>query len=414
VAVAAAVGFAPSAALAAPTAADDSYTVSAGALFTTPLGLGVLANDLGVDLSALVSVSTGPAHGVLSSVGAGGGFSYLPAEGFVGVDVFSYCVRLLPGTPCVTANATVSLTVNPVVERIGGADRYAVSAGVSAAKFEPQAGSVYIASGAVFPDALSASAAAGAEGAPVLLVTRDTIPVVVAEELRRLEPQKIVVLGGTNTIGAAVEAALRGFSPVLERIGGADRYAVSAAISEATFGPARPVAYIASGEVFPDALSGSAAAGARGGPVLLVQKGVIPEVVADELDRLDPAKIVVLGGLNTIAESVMTELSATATTSRIAGADRFDVSANVSLDTFRPGNTRTVYVASGEVFPDALSGWAAAIKNHAPVLLVTKNAIPASVAAELDRLHPTRIVVLGGTNTISEAVAVQLAGHLAH
>jgi putative cell wall-binding protein len=404
----------PSAAQAVePTATNDAYVLTVDALFSTPVGLGLLANDLGIDLSALAVVQTGPAHGTLSTIGAGGAFTYQPAAGFVGVDVFTYCLKLLPALPCLGASATVTLQVDGVIERIGGADRYAVSAAVSSGKFPKGVDVAYVASGAVFPDALSASAAAGEGGGPVLLVTKDGVPGPVATELDRLDPKRIVVMGGTDTVSAAVEAALAPYAPMVSRLGGADRYAVSAAVSADAFDPKRPVVYVASGQVFPDALSGSAAAGAKGGPVLLVQKDAVPALVAAELDRLDPGAIVVLGGTDTIAEAVVTTLQKVAPTTRIAGADRYAVSANISAGAFPAPATRTVYVASGQVFPDALSGSAAAIRNGAPVLLVQKAGIPPLVAAELDRVNPSRIVVLGGTDTISEATYAALKTHLA-
>jgi putative cell wall-binding protein len=224
-----------------------------------------------------------------------------------------------------------------------------------------------------------------------------------------------VILGGTNSIGAGVEAALASFSGQVERIGGADRYEVSAAISASIFPlvvGSPPVVFIASGAVFPDALSGSALAGDFGGPVLLAQKDVVPAGVLAELHRLAPRQIEVLGGVNTISESVVATLGAIAPTSRIGGADRYEVSANASsrIGFGAPGGV--VYVASGEKFPDALAGSPAAIQVGAPVLLVTSTSIPASVAQELRRLMPKKIVVLGGSNTISDTVLESLKGYL--
>jgi putative cell wall-binding protein/Tol biopolymer transport system component len=312
-----------------------------------------------------------------------------------------------------------NLQQSPAVERIGGTDRFAVSAAVSTDAFATGVPVVYVASGAVFPDALSGSAAAGAGHGPVLLVTRDGVPADVDAELKRLRPQRIVVLGGPNSVGAGVEAALHDYSPSVTRVGGADRFDVSAAVSASAFllpgsgFTEKPTVFVASGEVFPDALSGSAIAGAFGAPVLLVQKGAVPASVASELARLQPAKIFVLGGVNTVSEAVATELGRFAPVARVGGADRFAVSAAASATGFTEG-ARTVYVASGGVFPDALSGSAAAIQNEAPVLLVTKDAIPAVVATELERLDPTRIVVLGGANTVSDDVLQALERYLYH
>ncbi|MCS5716972.1 cell wall-binding repeat-containing protein [Herbiconiux sp. CPCC 205763] len=415
VAVIGSVALAPAAANAeelVPVLNNDAYTLSAGQTFTTPAGQGVFANDVDLGLNALISIVAGPTHGSIEGLGDGGEFTYSPDNTYVGSDSFVYCIKLGKALPCLPLlTAKVTLTVEPTIERIGGADRYAVSAGVSA-KFPADIDTVYVASGAVFPDALSASAAAGAQDAPVLLVTKDAIPAVVDAELRRLQPQRIVLMGGLNTIGAAVETALGAYTDAVDRIGGADRFVVSAAVSRGVFDPDREVAYVASGEVFPDALSGSAAAGLLGGPVLLVTKTGIPADVKTELERLHPSRIVVLGGTNTVADSVATGLTAIAPTTRIDGADRYAVSASVSADAFDVDDTGTVYVASGEVFPDALSGSAAAIHSHAPVLLVSKESIPATIATELDRINPVHIVVLGGINTISDATYAALATHL--
>ncbi|WP_440709803.1 cell wall-binding repeat-containing protein [Herbiconiux sp. YIM B11900] len=299
----------------------------------------------------------------------------------------------------------------PAVERVGGVDRFAVSAAVSASTFYSGVPIVYVASGTGFADALSGSAAAGAQRGPVLLVTKDAVPPVIGGELTRLRPQRIVVLGGTASISAAVQTQLGTYSTSVSRIAGADRYEVSAAVSKAAFPGGSATVYLASGEVFPDALSGSAAAGHDHAPVLLLQKGVIPPAVQTEITRLKPSNIIVLGGPNTISEPVVAALGATAPVTRVDGADRFAVSA-ASATRASPVRAYTVYVASGEVFPDALSGSAAAIADDAPVLLVTREGVPAPVAAQLDRLRPYRIVVLGGQNSVSDTVLEQLNSYL--
>jgi putative cell wall-binding protein/Tol biopolymer transport system component len=379
----------------------------------------VIVRDLPRGLNSMVSVEMGnPVSGlVLSSE------PFISADGrFAG---FSTAAERITATNTMGMSAVylrgIASDAGPVgtsvIERIGGADRYAVSASTSALKFNEGVPVAYVASGAVFPDALSGSAAAGLESGPVLLTEKDGIPSVVAAELKRLKPGRIVLLGGTASVSPAVQTALAEFvgkdAAKVTRIEGADRYDVSAKVSEVTFKENVGVAYVASGEVFPDALSGSAAAGLKKGPVLLVTKGGVPEKVKAELARLKPKAIVVLGGTATVAETVITELKKTVIdTKRLAGADRYVLSAEVANASFL-ATGGTVFVASGQVFPDALSGSAAAIRAQAPVLLVTSGQIPGDVAGQLTRLKPTRIVVLGGENTISAAVYEQLRGYLA-
>ncbi|NQX36534.1 cell wall-binding repeat-containing protein [Herbiconiux sp. VKM Ac-2851] len=297
----------------------------------------------------------------------------------------------------------------PRVDRIGGADRFAVAAAVSRDTFVA-APVAYVASGEVFADALSGAAAAGLQGGPVLLVTRDGVPAATVEELRRLRPGRIVVLGGPAAVSDVVEKALGEFGTV-SRIGGPDRFAVSAAVSAKEFPDGATYAYLASGETFPDALSASPLAGREKGPMLLTQKGALPSAVAAEIGRLKAQYVYVLGGEQAVSAAVVAEVTKQAAVIRIDGPDRFAVSAAASARSFRP-HTYTVYVASGQAFPDALAGGPAAIIGGSPVLLVTKDGIPAPVAAELKRLAPYRIVLLGGPNAVSETVKSQLESYL--
>jgi len=286
--------------------------------------------------------------------------------------------------------------------RLSGSDRFASSAMMSAESFAPGRPVVYIANGLNFPDALSGASVAAKNGAPVLLVSPTGIPAVIQTELSRLRPAKIVVLGGPLSVGDAVERQLGTFTtgPV-SRLFGADRYATSAAVSAANFTPGLAVAYVSSGLNFPDALSGAPVAAKNHAPVLLVPPGAVPAAIQAELTRLRPGRIVILGGTNSVSAAVQTRLASLTpgTVTRLSGNDRFSTSAAISAASSSPG-LPVVYLSSGLTFPDALSGTPVASKNGAPILLVDPHGIPAPIRAELSRLHPDRIVVLGGGNVV--------------
>ena len=131
------------------------------------------------------------------------------------------------------------------------------------------------------------------------------------------------VLGGTSAVSDRVLRALRSYtSGGVSRIAGADRYATAAAVSRAHFKAGVAVAYLATGQNFPDALSGSAAAGSRGGPVLLVNRDGIPSATATELARLKPGRIILLGSGSAISDRVRTAAAryTNGSVSRLAGA----------------------------------------------------------------------------------------------
>jgi putative cell wall-binding protein len=194
---------------------------------------------------------------------------------------------------------------------------------------------------------------------------------------------------------------------IVDRHAGADRYDTASLVSSRTFPSGVPIAYVATGLNYPDALSGGAAAARNGGPVLLVKPNGIPAVTAAELQRLRPHRIVVLGGTSAVSGGVEAALDAYDTgggVSRLAGADRYATAAEISRATF-PMNVPVAYLATGAAYPDALAGVPAAGVGGGPILLVGITSVPRSTEAELARLRPQRIVVLGGSSAISPQVA---------
>ncbi|WP_161958470.1 cell wall-binding repeat-containing protein [Ornithinimicrobium cavernae] len=197
----------------------------------------------------------------------------------------------------------------------------------------------------------------------------------------------------------------------VSRVQGENRYDTSARIA-AEFPAGQDVVYLANGTNFPDALAGAALAAKHEAPVLLVQQDRIPQPVAAQLDRLDPARIVVLGGTGAVGSAVVEQARTHATSgevTRLAGENRYETSRAIA-DTY-PTGISTVYVASGTAYPDALAGGAAAGRNDRPLLLTHPTQLPSATAAALDRLDPGRIVILGGSGAVSEAVARTLAQH---
>jgi subtilisin family serine protease len=125
-------------------------------------------------------------------------------------------------------------------------------------------------------------------------------------------------------------------------------------------------------------------------------------------------KVLVLSALFVVGLGLMSSsmsASAAGSVERLSGPDRYATSAAISAANFSPG-VPAAYIANGTKFPDALSAAPVAGKNSAPVLLTLGDALPAPIQAELTRLKPAKIIILGDTNSIDANVATQLAGYV--
>jgi putative cell wall-binding protein len=295
--------------------------------------------------------------------------------------------------------------------RLSGADRYATAVEISKYAFQQQSPAVQfdvmVASGTNFPDALAAGPVAASLGGPLLLVPGDgVLPTTVSDELTRLTPFSVTIAGGTTAVSSSVQTQLNGFGALfVERMSGLNRYETAAQLADLI--PTPGTIFIATGASFPDALGGSAAAGALHGSLMLTDRSMLSAATAAELTLAKPSKVVVLGGTAVVDPSVLTQIQTllpTAAVERWSGADRYATAAEISSKTY-PLGAKTAYLASGASYPDALAGAPVAAMAGAPLLLTSKDCVPASTMAELTRLGATDIVVLGGPAAVSDAAA---------
>ncbi len=197
-----------------------------------------------------------------------------------------------------------------------------------------------------------------------------------------------------------------------ERLAGGDRYATAAAIS-GQYASDVDVLYIATGTNYPDALSAAAAAAYLGAPLLLTLPTRIPDVIADEVVRLNPDVIVVTGSATVVSNAVYAELQALvpgATMRRDAGTSRYDTSRIIAERAFPADTTTTAYIATGRNFPDALSASSAAGSQGAPVILVNGLAptLDAPTEALLADLGVERVVIAGSGLVVSAGIETRL------
>ncbi len=337
----------------------------------------------------------------------------------------TYTVTLTVTNAAGSSTASHSVVVNSPsgqIRRDAGPNRYATAAAVATTEFTAPVESVFIATGANFPDALAGAAAAGAHDSPVLLVDsiHDVVPVPTQTALEALKPTRIVVLGGASAVSSKILDQLKSYvddPSKVTRESGSNRYATAAAVATKEFTSPVNVAYIATGDTFPDSLAGAAAGGFHDGPVLLIDTAhnTIPTPTKNALTALHPKRIVVLGGKGSVSASIETQLGSytSGSVTRDSGSNRYATAAAVATKEFT-SPVDVAYVATGQNFPDALAGAAAAGSQGGPVLMIDSihNTIPQATKDALEALKPHDIVILGSASTVSETIASQLAAYV--
>jgi putative cell wall-binding protein/photosystem II stability/assembly factor-like uncharacterized protein len=304
----------------------------------------------------------------------------------------------------------------PAITRHAGTDRYATAAAVARAGGDPadgtadgptagaagQGGTVLLASGEDFPDALSAAAVAGrTAGATVVLTRPDALPEASRALLDELRPAELLVVGGPAAVGDAVVAqALAHAAPgaTATRLAGPGRHATAAAVADRTHPDGAGTVVLATAGQPWDALAGAPYAAALGAPVLLVDADRLPAETAEALRRLAPTRLVALGGPAAIGETVLADAAALtgARADRVAGPTR---TATASALTAALGPGESVWLASATAFPDAL----AAAATGAPVLLLAEGEVPAELLDALAGRGARRIRVAGGASAVLPA-----------
>ncbi len=191
-----------------------------------------------------------------------------------------------------------------------------------------------------------------------------------------------------------------------ERIAGSNRIDTAIAASRAGWDRSQS-AVLATAGAFPDALVGGPVAARLGAPLLLTSADALPNAVGDELERLGVERVYLLGGPEAISEAVarsVQDLASRPAVHRISGRDRYATAAAAA--TAAADDADTVVLAAGADFPDALAGSSLPSgAERSPVLLVTRDRLPAPTAELLATLRPRHLVVVGGSAALSPAVA---------
>ena len=216
-------------------------------------------------------------------------------------------INVVGGPAAVSDGVFVALqkfTSGPVV-RLAGSDRYGTAIAISKDLVPPAVVPyVLVVTGRDFPDALFAGAVGALIWTPMVLVDGQApLTPEQIEEVQRLAPTRnLVILGDFNAVSLDVERQLDALVPTLRITENAYN---RGAILWSLVDPDSTDVVLVTGENFPDGLAAAGYAGLNPGRLTyLVPHDCIPPAVGNEIGRLRPAHITLIGGPAALSTNV--------------------------------------------------------------------------------------------------------------
>ena len=309
-----------------------------------------------------------------------------------------------------------------IIRRLSGSSRYDTMGRINDKAFASNRGGwAVVASGENFPDALAASALAGKLDAPVVLTSKGSLSVQAAETLQRLGSTKVAVVGGTASVSEKAVGQIKKTGRVssVTRVSGTSRLETARKVLEYGKGSWGKTAILATSGTFADALSVSSYAYTAKAPILLVNAG--QRLDAPTLSALKSGgfnRVLIVGGTASVSSGAESQVRASGlSVRRLSGENRYSTSEQVADFAVKDGvlSVDNAVFATGESFPDALSGSGLGGQKHSVMLLVGPNGGAQFRTISWAAQHKKSmrdLYVLGGSNSIPSTVRTALFNQL--
>ena len=305
-------------------------------------------------------------------------------------------------------------TAVPLVTRVYGNTRYDTMAALVGRGGWSKGGTVVVASGANWPDALAATGYAGTLDAPIVLTEPGVLSSQAAAQLKALAPKRIVVAGGSAAVSARVVNQLKGYASRVDRVYGDTRVDTANAMYVDGDGWGKTIVLATAGG-YVDALSMGSYAYRAKAPVMLVDGGLkIGQEAILKSGRFDT--VLIAGGVNAVSQAV-SDRAKTLTgvePTRLGGDTRYETSARIADWTLSNGlKMQDAVFASGSNFPDALAAGPLAGRTGSPVLLVDQSNGSAQEVVRDHKSGVSQVWVAGGPAAVPDSVVDSVRGMFA-
>ena len=313
-----------------------------------------------------------------------------------------------------TKTESIPVLVTKEWIRLAGNGRYDTMAEIVKEGFNQTGGTVVVATGTGFKDALAAAGLAGLHDAPVILTDGKVLSAKAQEQLKRLKPTKVFIAGGEAAVSKTVFNNIQkvtGIKPT--RCYGQTSAGTSAALATAGSGWS-DTAIIATSKTFKDALSAAPISYSLHMPILLADNGKsLNNDVLKALKTCEIKNVIIVGGKLAVTENVENQLIrngiAKGNIHRIAGNTAVDTSADIATYGLNHGLTiNGMGVATSQNYPDALAGAALCGHNNSVLVLADDKAMKNTSFPKDYKADFSKGYVFGGTLAVSDKVVKAL------
>lgn len=289
----------------------------------------------------------------------------------------------------------------PSSTEIIGANRYDTAAKISKKGWN-SASTVVIANGINEIEGIVANPLAAVYDAPVLLTDKNKVSSYTINELKRLKPSNIIIIGGKNSIGESAEKSIKNAvsSVSIKRIDGSNIEELSVNIAKEIDSKANvSKIYVAGENGAADALSVVSKAAEEKSPIIVTSKNSVNSSVKNWIKSNSISSAYFLGKTAVISDNVIKEIdsvvSGNVSGNRIGGSDRNQTNARVIKALYPSENYNPVFVAKNRPLVDAISVGVYAARTKSPIV-IAGNALDSEQANILKNKKTNSIFRIGG------------------
>ncbi|MCQ2752079.1 MAG: BspA family leucine-rich repeat surface protein [Coriobacteriales bacterium] len=286
--------------------------------------------------------------------------------------------------------------------------------------------SIVIARGDDFPDALAASALAGLLEGSVVLTNTNTLNDEAKQTIKKIQPSKAYIIGGTNSINELVKTQLLAISSItsVTRIKGDSRTFTSFEIYKYVKNhPSefkhtwfenstnnKKTCIVTTGVAFADALSVSSYAYTKNVPIFLTESnGKLNSTIKAAIANDGFERIIILGSTKSVDSDIEASFPAICDP-RWAGKNRYETCSEIVNHSLSEGlNLSCVSFAQGDDFPDALAASCLSGCNKSIIILVPNNSSPSQSIVAMEKIgnqykHTlTNPFIMGSSTSLTDA-----------